>query len=234
MIKVSLTEKDVMELNAAKKNPDIPEKRIIAVLLSNTGMPAKDIGEIVGYNGATTRKHLQAYLRNGLQGLVMRKSPGRLSKINKYLIPFLEKCLVKSPTEYGWDKSTWDSTIIIKSFEKEHDESISHDSVSRAMKKLNYSYKKPQKSPSVNAPSKEEKVAKVEAIMEQIKADIGDDDCEIFCSDESHFTNEPYLTRGYFKKGSQGTYPDTSKEGNPKSFWFIKHAQRRFLLEEYR
>lgn len=233
MIKVSLTEKDVVELNAAKKNPDIPEKRIIAVLLSNTGMSAKDIGEIVGYNGATTRKHLQSYLRNGLQGLVMRKSPGRLSKINKYLIPFLEKCLVKSPTEYGWDKSTWDSTIIIKSFEKEHDESISHDSVSRAMKKLNYSYKKPQKSPSVKAPSKEEKVAKVEAIMEQIKADIGNEDCEIFCSDESHFTNEPYLTRGYFKKGSQGTYPNTSKEGNPKSFWLIKYAQRRFLLEEY-
>lgn len=233
MIKISLTENAVAELNLAKKNPAIPEKRIIAVLLNDTGMAAKEIGKIVGYNGATTRKHLQAYIRDGLQGLVMGKSPGRLSKVNKYLIPFLEKCLVKSPTEYGWDKSTWDSTIIIKSFEKEHDESISHDSVSRAMKKMDYSYKRPQKSPSVKAPSKEEKVIRIKEIMEEIKADIGEDDCEIFCSDESHFTNEPYLTRGYFKKGRESIDSDTGKTRNPKSFWIIEYAQRRFLLEEY-
>jgi transposase len=233
MIKISLTEKAVAELNAAKSDSNIPEKRIIAVLLSNTGMLAKDIGPIVGYNGATTRKHLRAYLRSGLQGLIMKKSPGRLSKINKYLIPFLEECLVKSPTEYGWDKSTWDSTIIIKSFEKEHDESISHDSVSRAMKKMNYSYRRPQKSPSVNAPSKEEKVLRVKAIIEEITAAIGEDDCEIFCCDESHFTNEPYLTRGYFKKGGESINPNTRETRNPKSFWVTEYGQRRFLLEEY-
>ena len=233
MIKISLTENAVIELNLAKKNPAIPEKRIIAVLLSNTGMSAKDIGQVVGYNGATTRKHLQAYVKRGVQGLVTGKSTGRRSKINELLIPFLKRCLAKSPTEYGWDKSTWDSTIIIKSFEKEHEEFISHDSVSRAMKKLNYSYKRPQKSPSVNAPSKEEKKERIEVIINQIKADIGNDECEIFCSDESHFTNEPYLTRGYFKKGREGTDSNAGETRNPKSFWIVEYAQRRFFLEEY-
>jgi len=233
MIKISLTEIQITELNLAKTNSAIPEKRIIAILLSNSGMLAKEIGRIVGYNGATTRKHLQSYLQNGLQGLVMGRSTGRRSKINESLIPFLKKCLMTSPTEYGWDKSTWDSTIIIKSFEKEHKESISHDSVSRAMKKLNYSYKRPQKSPSVNAPSREEKRARIEVIIAEIKAGIGNEDCEIFCSDESHFTNEPYLTRGYFKKGREGIDPNTVETRNSKSFWIIESAQRRFLLEKY-
>ena len=233
MIKISLTDKDRQDLHLAKKNSRIPEKRITAILLCDTGMPVQEISKIIGLNSASTRKHLRAYMQKGIKGLEMNYSPGRPSRTKTMLIPFLEECLKKDPSEYGWEKSTWDSKMIIDSFKKERGEKISHDSVSRAMKMLNYSYKKPQKSPSIKAPSKEEKIAKVEKIITHIIHDMSEKDCEVFCSDESHFTNEPYLTKGYFKKGREGAHPYSLQAGDAKSLWCIKSAQRGFLLAEY-
>jgi len=232
MLKITLTEKDRKELHESKSRSDIPNDRITAILLVAEGMPAIQTAKILGFNPNTVREYIKAYLKNSVEGLSRKFSTGRPSDKKLPLIKFLKECLKKSPGEYGWDKETWDSISIIASFQNYCGLSVSHDTVSRAMKELGYSYKKPQKSPSINAPSKEEKLKVINEIISLIKNDLETSDAEIYCCDESHFTNEPYLPRGYFKKGRKDQNSRTEKKRDQKSVRVIKSKKWKILLEK--
>ena len=54
----------------------------------------------------------------------------------------------------------------------------------------------------VNAPSSDEKKAHIAKIVEQISKDTPKDN-EILFVDESHFSNQPYVSRGWFKRGEK-------------------------------
>lgn len=232
MLKITLHKNERALLHKAKSRTDIPSERITIILLCDSGMKAAEIGQIVNLNPSTVRSHIKSYLENSIEGLSRVYSPGRPSTRDTLLIPFLEKCLKECPSRYGWDKVTWDSVSIITSFEKDSNITVSHDTVTRAMKSLGYSYKKPQKSISVNAPSKEDKIKTINNVISLIKNDLDNNDADIYCSDESHFTNEPYLPRGYFKKGTQSAYPWAQKTGDKEHFWLIESSEWKVFLEK--
>lgn len=232
MLKITLQTNERLLLNKARSRTDIPSERITIVLLCDSGMKATEIARIVNLNPNTVRGHIRAYLEGSIEGLSRIYSPGRPSTRDTELIPFLDKCLKECPSKYGWDKVTWDSVSIIASFKKDSNIMVSHDTVTRAMKSLGYSYKKPQKSPSINAPSKEDKIKTIKNVISLIKKDLDNNDADIYCSDESHFTNEPYLPRGYFKKGTQGAHPRTKKTGDKEPFWFIESSEWKVFLEK--
>lgn len=232
MLKITLQEKERTLLHKAKSRTDIPSERITIILLCDSGMKATEIAQIVNLNTNTVRSHIKAYLESSIEGLSRVYSPGRPSTRDMVLIPFLEKCLKECPSKYGWDKVTWDSVSIIASFKKDSNITISHDTVTRAMKSLGYSYKKPQKSPSINAPSKEDKIKTIKNVIYLIKNDLENNDADIYCSDESHFTNEPYLPRGYFKKGTQSANSWPKKAGDKEPFWFIESSEWKVFLEK--
>lgn len=230
---ITLTEQERKRLHKAKSQQDIPEERVTMVLLAGKGMKAKDIAPIVNTNAQTVRRHLKSYLINSIDGLRRTFSPGRPSKRKDELIPFLDNLLKEDPAKYGYQKSTWDSPMIIDLFQKEKGESISHDTVSRAMKDMGYSYKRPQKSPSIRAPSKKEKTKIIGEAISFIKSKMKQEEVEVFCLDESHFTNEPYLVRGYFKKGRENKNSYASEATNKKRVWCIESEPWRLLLEKY-
>lgn len=232
MLKITLNSDDKKLLHKSKSRHDIPADRITAILLVAEGIPATKVSTILNLNPNTVREYIKSYLKDSVEGLSRKFSTGRPSDKKLPLIKFLKECLVKSPCDYGWDKATWDSNSIIESFKNYSTVTVSHDTVTRAMKELGYSYKKPQKSPSINAPSKEEKLKKVNEVISLIKKDLDAGDAEIYCCDESHFTNEPYLTRGYFLKGSQSINPDSEKTGNKKPIWIIKSTNWKVFLEK--
>jgi len=232
MLKIKLQDKERDLLHKAKSRIDIPSERIIIILLCDSGMKASKIAQILNLNPNTVRSHIKGYIENSIEGLSRTYSPGRPSTRDMLLIPFLEKCLTECPSKYGWDKVTWDSVSIIASFKKDSNITVSHDTVTRAMKALGYSYKKPHKSPSVNAPSKEDKIKTIKNVISLIKKDLNNNDAEIYCSDESHFTNEPYLPRGYFKKGTQGAHSWAKETRNKEPFWFIESSEWKVFLEK--
>ena len=232
MLKISLTESAKKDLLIAKTRSDIPSDRITTILLVGDGLSASRVAAILGYHTNTVREYIKAYLNSSIEGLSRNYSTGRPSDKKEPLKAFLKLCLEKPATDYGYDRETWDSTNIIAAFEKESGLVVSHDTVSRAMKELGYSYKKPQKSPSINAPCKEEKIRQISEIISLIKKDLDKKDAEIYCSDESHFTNEPYLPKGYFKKGTENIDSRPEKARNKKPDWFIKLKDWEVFLEK--
>jgi len=53
-----------------------------------------------------------------------------------------------------------------------------------------------------NAPSAAEKKAKVSEIIDKIKENKPEK-LEVLFADESHFSNQPYVSRGWFKRGEK-------------------------------
>ena len=232
MLKLTLTENDIKQLNKARKNPEIPSERITAILLIAEGMTVKQVAKILNLKPPTIREYIKRYKKDSTKGLIRKFSPGRPSVQRDLLKEFLKVCLKISPTEYGWDKATWNSTIINKSFEKKHGFTVSHDTISRAMNDLGYSYKRPQKSPSINAPSKEEKKKVVMEVIDLIRKDLDNGDAEIFTCDESHVNNEPYLIKGYFLKGGESINTYAKNKRVKDIIWSIESKKWKVYLEK--
>jgi transposase len=232
MLKITLSSEDRKRLHKAKTRRDIPSERITAILLISEGMSAGKVGAILDLNPNTIRVYIKSYMKDSVNGLSRQFSTGRPSDKKLPLISFLKDCLQKSPSEYGWDKATWDSNSIIDSFEADSGSTVSHDTVTRAMKELGYSYKKPQKTTSIRAPSKDDKLKKVSEVISLIQNDLKTNEAEIYCCDESHFTNEPYLTRGYFKKRYEDQNSWSEETRNKKPVWVVKSKEWKVLLEK--
>ncbi len=65
---------------------------------------------------------------------------------------------------------------------------------------MGYVYKRPSKTVPGSALSQEEKREAVENMGREIQEIIQKKDTIIYALDESHFSTEPYLIRGWFKK----------------------------------
>jgi len=72
----------------------------------------------------------------------------------------------------------------------------------------------------------------VQEIAKQILEFKADDEVEVVFLDESHFSTDPYVVRGWHKKGEPFFPTDTRKAGKPFGIWRIRAGNREFLLEE--
>ena len=202
MLKVQLTEREREELKRiAKKEGDRRKERVVAVLMNDEGRSAVKIAEFLGRSYETVKRWIKKFISERGEGLRRKYSTGRRSIRNTKLKPLLEIWLEESPGRYGFNQSLWDIDLIIAAFKKETNCTISRDSVERALKENDYSYKKPKKTVPLQAPSKEEKIDRVEEIISEIKTALAREDVEVIALDESHFSTEPYLVRGWHKKG---------------------------------
>ena len=55
---------------------------------------------------------------------------------------------------------------------------------------------------------------------------------EVFAVDESHFSTEPYLIKGWFKKGEHFSHADTKAKTKMHDIWCIESENRIILLEK--
>ena len=108
--------------------------------------------------------------------------------------------------------------------------SVSKDTVIRALNSMGYSYKRPSK--TVPARAKEEKAEKIQAMLEEIKAMLSRGETEIYALDESHFSTEPYLVRGWFKKKWPPQNRDKLQKRRSYIIWVLESGNTKVLLEE--
>jgi transposase len=201
MERINLTDHERQELLKMRKLASSKDsEKAFMILLYDDGYNAIEIGERMHRNPHTVRKWIKRYISKGLSGLSRNYSPGRPSIRSQVLIPLLEKWLLDSPQKYGYVSSEWTVYLLREQYYRETGEATSGDTMQRALKDAGFSYKRPKKSVPSCAPSKEEKRQRVLELIEEIRKFIGTEDAEIFALDETYFTTEPYLIRGWLKK----------------------------------
>jgi transposase len=201
-LRIKLKDSEIKELEGIRrKTEDSRNIRAYMVLLNAQGLRVPEIAEKLGKNGHTIRDWVKRYRSNGIAGLTRKLSPGRPREQRNKAILLLETLISKSPRTYGYIYDTWDKRLIMEEYEKQTGKKLSSSTAERALREAGYSYKRPKKGVPPNAPRKEEKIKKVNEIIADIQRKAIQEDVDVYFLDESHFSTEAYLLRGWFKKG---------------------------------
>jgi len=233
MIKVSINTQQQKELEqfralASSKNSE----KALMVLLSSEGKKVSQIAETLKRNPHTIRDWLKRYNAAGLKGLNRRYSPGRPDEKRARLKEHIQEILLDSPVEHGYQDHVWSVPLIVYDAASKISLTVSGDTVTRALNAMGYSYKRPTKTVPARAPDKKEKIERIQSILEGIKTILSKGETEIYALDESHFSTEPYLVRGWFKKRWPPQNRDKSQERKSHILWVLKFGDTEILLEE--
>lgn len=203
MIRISLSEeeeKQLLEVRRVQTSKNIGE-RAFYVLLSNEGKSVSQIASITRRNEHTIRLWLSRYIKEGLSGLNTKISPGRPAKKAPIIETHLEELLSKTPADYGYQEAGWQINLLRDWFSKRGLEAC-ENTIVKSLNRLGFVYKRFSKTLPKNAPSSEEKKTHISEMVNNI-AQYPSTDIEILFVDETHFSNQPYVQRGWFKKGEK-------------------------------
>lgn len=162
------------------------------VLMNAEGKSVPQIATLLKRHPHTVRYGIKRYIAYGIEGLKRKFSPGRPNKKRKKLMEYIEAILSEPPTMHGYQENAWTIPLITHAAKRDLNIEVSKDTVLRALKDMGYTYKRPAKTVPGTSLSPEEKRTAI--------CHIVDEDCEIYALDESHFSTEPYLAQGWFKK----------------------------------
>lgn len=202
MIRISLTEEAQVALRELRrnKNSNVVE-RAHYVLLCNEGKSVPEIATHLNRNRHTVRLWLKRYEKEGIAGLTNQKNPGRPAKKAPAIESQLETLLSQSPQAYGYQEAGWQLNLLRDWFKKQGVEACDNTLV-KSLNKLGYVYKRFSKTMPANSPSSIEKETRITEIVGVI-SQSPKEDIEILFVDESHFSNQPYVSRGWFKCGEK-------------------------------
>lgn len=233
MIRIDLTEKEKIRLEKyrGQSSSENSEKALMVIMSVEGDSPIK-IAEALKRNPHTVRKWLRQYDQEREGGLQRRYSPGRPNKGRKQVQSEIEHILEKSPLEFGYQESLWAVALMVHYLRDQKGIEASEDTVTRALKEMGYAYKRPGKRVGDNAPTKEEKIEQVQKIIAEIQELQNREDCEVFALDESHFSTEPYLVRGWQKKRWPPSYTDAGSQRKSHVLWLLESENEKILLEK--
>lgn len=202
MIRISLNTSERERLSRLRlgRSSNVGE-RAYYVLLADSGKSAPEIAKHLKRNIITIRLWLNRYMEAGVSGLMNYPPPGRPAQKTPLIEKHLQEMLTKSPQDYGYQESGWQINIFRDWLQRQGIQACDN-TIAKVLDKLDYVYKRFSKTMPSNAPSAAEKKAKVSEIIDKIKENKPEE-LEVLFADESHFSNQPYVSRGWFKRGEK-------------------------------
>ena len=233
MIKISLTSKEQKELERFRSQASSKDsEKALMVLLNSEGESPVAISRSLKRNPHTVRHWLKQYQAKRIPGLSRRYSPGRPATKRDAVKERLNEIINSPPQSFGYMDSVWTVPLIAFDVSQNLSEPVSTDTVTRALKEMGYVYKRPSKTVPAGTMTREEKETTVMGILDEIKEIIHKKECVIYALDESHFSTEPYLVRGWFKKRWPPPNRHAEKKGKPNIFWMFELKNIKVLLEK--
>jgi len=233
MLRVNLSKEEQDELESFRKHASSKDsEKALIILLSNDGKTVPEIAQTLKRNPHTIRDWLKRYMKKGIKGLNRNFSPGRPATARIKIQRHIQKIIADSPSDHGYQDRMWSVPLITFEINKTLKLDTSTKTVTRALKDMGYVYKRPSKAVPGHAPSKEEKRIAVQAMVQKIIEIIDLDNSVIYALDESHFSTEPYLVQGWFKKRWPPSNSDPQKERKPHLLWMLESENTKILLEE--
>lgn len=206
-------------------------ERALIVLMNVEGKSVAEISAQMKRHPHTVRYWLKRFHAHRMKGLNRNYSPGRPSLRKMKLIPLIEKYLEHAPRHYGYANTEWTVHLLAEQYYRESKIKVSEDTVQRALKDAGYSYRRTRKGVPMHAPTREEKQQRIVEMIDEIRRFIGDDQAEIFSLDETYFSTEPYIIRGWLKKKWPPENKHTRKKRKLHRIWCVEYGNTTILLE---
>jgi transposase len=119
-------------------------ERYQVILLCLGGHPVKEISKIVRVHPNVVRKWITMYNRAGIEGLKIKKQPGRPPRLNNSQMEDLKKEILKSPREFRYDFSNWDGRKVQMHIKMRFGVTLGIRQVERILHKLGFSLQRPR------------------------------------------------------------------------------------------
>lgn len=233
MIKIRLNQDEQIALESFRRQASSRDsEKALMVLMSNDGKSVPEISRILKRNPHTVRDWLKRYIKKGIKGLNRNFSPGRPNTIRLRVQDHIKKIITDSPLDHGYQDRTWSIPLLTHEVNNNLNIDTSTKTVTRALKDMGYVYKRPSKTVPGHAPDKKEKQEAVKTMVQKILKIIDHNESVIYALDESHFSTEPYLVQGWFKKRWPPSDTDPQKERKSHILWMLEHQDSKILLEE--
>lgn len=231
MIRVSLTEDQLLELNKYRSTAQSENaERALMVLLSNEGKSPVEISNTLKRHAHTVRDWLKRYNGYGIDGLQRKFAPGKIPTLRKSVAKEVVGVIEKSPEEFGYPVSLWTTNLLAQWLKDHRDIETSHDTIERALKSCDYTYRRASRKPP-RAQSKEDQKLEIKKMVNQIITNIKGS-AQVLALDESHFSTEPYVVSGWQKKLWPPTDSNSKETREDISIWRIEFGNTKILLEK--
>jgi transposase len=109
MIRIQLPDADVRRLEQTFCSSDDPKfrTRLQIVLMAHRGRPHRDIAADLAVATRTVQRWLNAYLADGLGGLVPKKAKGKTASVPMSLADEVKRWVIEGPAGQGLDRANW-------------------------------------------------------------------------------------------------------------------------------
>jgi transposase len=174
------------------------------VLLSAQGYSQKEIAKIVRVIPQTVGKYVNRYKKRGFLGLYDAPIPGRPPKITKDIQEHIDKCLKKDPRKYGYNMSTWTTSLMQHHLWVRFGIRICAETARLWFRRLDYRLIFPR---YLLLDADDKKVLKAQQDIAAFMDRAMRGEIILIFMDEATFRMVPTLTRIWAKKGSKPMIP---------------------------
>lgn len=121
-------------------------RRKDAVKLLNKGFGVREVARLLDVSPGAVSTWKAAYEKDGEAGLEAKPPAGggRPPRLSYDQYPRLEELLLEGPQAHGFETDLWTLARVGAVIEREFDISYSHSGVRKVLKRLGWSYQKPQ------------------------------------------------------------------------------------------
>jgi len=199
-----ITDKEQQELERmAQQEVGRVALRAQLILLSSRGYSVQQIEAIQQITNITVYKWLDRFEADGTGGLYDEDRGGRPPKIDTEALEVLKNAVEQSPTEFGYNFTTWTLPLLASHLKQQIGLDVSIETVRQALDKLGYCWSRPRwAAPAVG--EAEQQV--VQARIDEVVADLSGPD-RIFYIDETIFKQLPVLRGMWMRCGQQRRIP---------------------------
>lgn len=213
---ITLSAEDFKRLRLqARRSVGRVSERIHYVLLFSRGYPLSQISTLYQVDERTVSTWLQRYQESGVQGLDDLPRSGRPYLANMAAHLEAERCLDTSPTQAGFERTTWTRRLLRRHLRERVGCWLSKSSVQRLIAQLGFVWRRPKLTLKENDPHASEREAVMaEGIARYPEAPrIYEDECDIH--------QLPTIRGQYQRRGEQKEIPTPGNNKKQPVFGFL-------------
>lgn len=198
-----------------KEKSSKQKKRYQALYLLSKNYEVKDVCDIAGITRRMVNKWVNAYLKDGLGGLLIKKYKGAVPKIDDTMRKELVMLVETPPREIGFSFSSWNTKTLKLWLKEVYDIEVTKPRIFQILKEEGFSWKKGEhKYVLVDEDKQKRFICKVRKIFRKLKSNQ-----ILLFQDECSVRQHPSLTHMWMKKGSVIEVPTY---GNHKKNVFLE------------